>query len=391
MKKEQHLLLIISSIIMMLMMGTVYSYSVFRIHIESKYEIGTLLSGIPYMTSLFFYALSMMVSGRLINTKNLRRMVVTGTILIAGGWFISGFAQSFVLLVLSYGVLLGTGVGMVYGVPIFIVQKLFPKRSGYMAGLILLGFGMSPLLTAPLANSLISLQNLETTFLIFGLLTMIIQLPLSFVFIVKEYPDFKKEFVEKSLHLHLKPFKRIYAMFVIATTIGLMMIGLSYQIGVIHYAFQVREVTLSLSLFALGNGVSRPIFGKIMDKKGFHFAVRLSLALMAIAAILGLVNQGEHLILYMVSFGLFWFNLGAWLSIVPATIKEFYGVKQYAKKYGVMFTAYGIGSILGTLFSGTIMDLLGWTTYLYVLILVLILISFIILSKTQMNLQSKDL
>ena len=389
--QSKHTLMIVSSLFIMLLMGTVYSYSVFRFHIQNQYQTSTLESGLPYMTALFFYALSMMMSGRLINTKNLRLMVVTGTIMIACGWFISGFAQSFALLVLSYGVLLGTGVGMVYGVPIFIVQKLFPKRSGYMAGLILLGFGMSPLLTAPLANSLISLQNLDTTFLIFGLLTMIIQLPLSFVFIVKEYPVFKKEPFEQSIHLHLKPFKRIYAMFVIATTIGLMMIGLSYQIGVIHYAFQVREVTLSLSLFAVGNGISRPLFGKIMDKKGFHFAVRLSLALMVIAAILGLVNQGEHLILYMFSFGLFWFNLGAWLSIIPATIKEFYGVKQYAKKYGVMFTAYGIGSILGTLFSGTIMDLLGWTTYLYVLILVLILISIIILSKTQMNLRSKDI
>lgn len=387
MKKDQHIFMMISSMMMMLLMGTVYAYSVFRLEIESTYNVGSLLSGIPYMTSLFFYACSMMVSGRLLNTRTLRKMVVIGTILIASGWFISGFAQSFVLLVLSYGVLLGTGVGMVYGVPIFIVQMLFPKRSGYMAGIILLGFGMSPLLTAPLANYLISTLSLHTTFLIFGLMTIFIQLPLSFVFIVKEYPDFKKVSVESPEHLHLKPFKRIYALFVIATTIGLMMIGLSYQIGVIHYDFQVREVTLSISLFALGNGASRPLFGKIMDKKEFHHAVRLSLVLMAFAAILGLINQGEHLILYIFSFGLFWFNLGAWLSIVPATIKEFYGINHYAKKYGVMFTAYGVGSILGTLFSGTIMDFLGWTMYLYVLILVLIIISFIILSKTKMNQQ----
>lgn len=384
MKQQRHILMMISSIVMMLLMGTVYSYSVFRLPIEEKFHIGTLLSGLPYMTSLFFYACSMMISGRFLKPTSLRSMVVMGTLLIASGWLLSGLSTRYWILILTYGVLLGTGVGMVYGVPIYMAQKLFPQKSGMMAGLILLGFGMSPLITAPLANMLIASTSLNSAFLIFGLLTLIIQLPLSFVFILNEYQEFKKEPIERYEHLKLKPFKRIYAMFVIATTIGLMMIGLSYQIGVVYYGFQVKEVTLSLSLFALGNGIARPIFGKIMDKKGFHVATKISLGLMAFAALIGLVNQGEHLVFYMISFGMFWFNLGAWLAIVPATIKQFYGVKQYSKKYGLMFTAYGVGSIIGTLVSGSIMDILRGTTYLYILILVLIVISYFIAWKTRM-------
>lgn len=385
MKQQRHVMMMISSMMIMLLMGTVYSYSVFRLHIEQRYQIGTLLSGLPYMTSLFFYACAMMISGRFLKPTTLRRMVIMGTLLIASGWFLSSLATSYVMLILSYGMLLGTGVGMVYGVPIYMAQKLFPARSGMMAGIILLGFGMSPLITAPLANLIITQLSLDIAFLMFGLMTLVIQLPLSFTFILREYQDFKKEPIEIREHLQLKPFKRIYTMFVIATTIGLMMIGLSYQIGVIHYAFHVREVTLSLSLFALGNGIARPIFGKIMDKKGFHVAVRISLSLMALAAIIGVINQGASLMGYIASFGLFWFNLGAWLSIVPATIKEFYGIKQYSKKYGIMFTAYGVGSIIGTLISGSIMDVLRGTTYLYIIILVLILITYVILWKTKIH------
>lgn len=383
MKKQRHILMVISSLVMMLLMGTVYSYSVFRLPIEQEFQIGTLQSGLPYMTSLFFYALSMMISGRFLKPTTLRRMVLIGTLLVASGWLLSSVTSSFVMLILTYGVLLGTGVGMVYGVPIYMAQKLFPQKSGLMAGIILLGFGMSPLITAPLANLLINSIGLSQTFMIFGLLTLIIQLPLSFVFILNEYQGFKKEPIERDVQVVLKPFKRIYAMFVIATTIGLMMIGLSYQIGVVYYGFQEGEVTLSLSLFALGNGIARPIFGKIMDKKGFHVATRISLGLMMLASFIGLLNQGEHLVLYIVSYGLFWFNLGAWLAIVPATIKQFYGVKHYSKKYGLMFTAYGVGSIIGTLISGFIMDILKGTTYLYILICIMIIISSIIAWKTQ--------
>jgi len=383
MQQQKHTLMILSSILMMLMMGTVYAYSVFRYYIETEYQIGTFLSGFPYMTSLFFYALSMMVSGRLLKPSRLRGFVFFGTLLISIGWFISGMSNSYLLLVISYGVLIGTGVGMVYGVPIYMVQKLYPNKSGLMTGFILLGFGMSPLLTAPLASTLIQNTSLNQTFLIFGMLFLIIQLPLSFLFILKEQKDFKSIKPDLVVNEKLKPFKRIYGLFVIATTIGLMMIGLSYQVGVVYYAFDAREVTLSLSFFALMNGIARPIFGRLMDRKGFKFSVLLSIFLIFIASVIGLVNQGEHLILYVISFGLFWFNLGAWLAIVPATIKEFYGIKQYSRKYGVMFTAYGIGSILGTSISGTIMDLFGGTGYLYIMILIFLGISIFILKTIE--------
>jgi MFS transporter, OFA family, oxalate/formate antiporter len=381
MQQQKHTLMILSSILMMLMMGTVYSYSVFRYYIETEYQIGTFLSGFPYMSSLFFYALSMMVSGRLLKPSRLRGFVFFGTLLISIGWFISGLSNSYLLLVISYGVFIGIGVGMVYGVPIYMVQKLYPKKSGLMTGFILLGFGMSPLLTAPLASTLIQSTSLNQTFLIFGILFLIIQLPLSFLFILKEQKDFKSIKPDLIVTEKLKPFKRIYGLFVIATTIGLMMIGLSYQVGVVYYAFDAREVTLSLSFFALMNGASRPIFGRLMDQKGFKFSVLLSISLIFVASVIGLVNQGQHLILYVISFGLFWFNLGAWLAIVPATIKEFYGIKQYSRKYGVMFTAYGIGSILGTSISGTIMDLFGGTAYLYIMILIFLGISIFILQS----------
>jgi MFS transporter, OFA family, oxalate/formate antiporter len=381
MQQQKHTLMILSSILMMLMMGTVYSYSVFRYYIETEYQIGTFLSGFPYMSSLFFYALSMMVSGRLLKPSRLRGFVFFGTLLISIGWFISGLSNSYLLLVISYGVFIGIGVGMVYGVPIYMVQKLYPKKSGLMTGFILLGFGMSPLLTAPLASTLIQSTSLNQTFLIFGILFLIIQLPLSFLFILKEQKDFKSIKPDLIVTEKLKPFKRIYGLFVIATTIGLMMIGLSYQVGVVYYAFDAREVTLSLSFFALMNGAARPIFGRLMDQKGFKFSVLLSISLIFVASVIGLVNQGQHLILYVISFGLFWFNLGAWLAIVPATIKEFYGIKQYSRKYGVMFTAYGIGSILGTSISGTIMDLFGGTAYLYIMILIFLGISIFILQS----------
>ncbi|MFU8786028.1 MAG: MFS transporter [Candidatus Izemoplasmataceae bacterium] len=370
--KKNHWLIVIS-IFMMMLMGTVYAYSVFRVHIETLYGVGTLQSGLPYMTSLLFYAFSMMVSGRVLKPSRLRTFVFFGTLLIALGWLLSGIVTSLLLLVITYGILIGTGVGMVYGVPIYMVQKLYPKKSGMMTGLVLLGFGMSPLVTAPLASILINEIGLQSAFLVFGVIFIVIQLPLSFIYTMVD--DQQMITAEPYVFKYDKPFLSIYALFVIATTIGLMMIGLSYQVGVVYYDFNALEVTASLSFFAIMNGVARPIFGRLMDKKGFGFSVHLSLFLMALASIIGLINQGNHLILYVISFAIYWFNLGAWLAIVPASVKAFYGIKQYARIYGTIFTAYGIGAVVGTIISGTIMDILRWTTYLYIFVLILILVS----------------
>ncbi|KGK82245.1 hypothetical protein DP68_17600, partial [Clostridium sp. HMP27] len=45
----------------------------------------------------------------------------------------------------------GAGVGIAYGVPLAIVTKWFPEKKGFVIGLVLLGFAVSPLVTAPLA------------------------------------------------------------------------------------------------------------------------------------------------------------------------------------------------------------------------------------------------
>ena len=65
--------IVLSGIVMMLVMGSVYSYSVFRLPIEDYYNISSAQSGVPYMLSLFFYALFMGVSGKLLKTLHISR------------------------------------------------------------------------------------------------------------------------------------------------------------------------------------------------------------------------------------------------------------------------------------------------------------------------------
>ncbi len=364
-------LFLLSGFLLMMFLGTVYAWSVFRVEVEMVYQSSTLQSGLPYMTSLFFYAISMMITGRLLTINNTRMIVLIGVVLVSVGWFLSSVSTTLLLLTMSYGVLIGVGVGMVYGVPVFIVNQRYEK-SGLYTGIILSGFGASPLVMAPLVHIWIKDLGLTQTFFIMGTLTLIVLLPLAFMF--KTNTVLLKKQETKEYPFSIKTFVLLYTMFLIATTIGLMMIGLSYRIGVINYRFNVNHVALSLSFFAVLNGIARPLFGWIVDKKGFIFGSGLSISLIVFASLIALFNQGNSLVLYGLSMGLFWFNLGAWLAMLPASIKVYFGTHLYAKRYGLMFTSYGFGAIIGTVLSGVLLDVFIETRFLYILVLVIIVI-----------------
>ncbi len=272
------------------------------------------------------------------------------------------------------------GVGMVYGIPVYLMQRYFKNKSGFFTGIILLGFGLSPLITAPFAKFLLTTYNLHTTFLIFSIIFLVTQVPLSMCFKIKDNLIVESE-SSKSMSFIDKKFWIMYAIFAITTAIGLMMIGLSYQVGVSYYGFDSKLVTLSISIFALCNGFARPTFGYLIDKYHVIKPSIVSLLLIGSAAMIGLLNQGSNVILFILTYGLFWFNLGAWLSIMPSMVKKYYDINNYSKIYGVLFTAYGIGAIFSTLISGSILDILGKTTYVYIAILMLLFIAFLLIFR----------
>ncbi|HQO63169.1 MAG TPA: hypothetical protein PK528_06115, partial [Syntrophorhabdus sp.] len=63
--------------------------------------------------------------------------------------------------------------------------------------------------------------------------------------------------------------------------------------------------------------------------------------------------------LYAVAFCIFWLCLGGWLAIGPAATAGFFGLEGYAQKYGVVFSSYGLGAIIGGIISGSAKDAFG--------------------------------
>ncbi len=92
-------------------------------------------------------------------------------------------------------------------------------------------------------------------------------------------------------------------------------------------------------------------------------------------------SQGQ-VATYLIAFCLFWFCLGGWLALAPTATLTLFQPENYAKNYGIVFTAYGIGALLGTVIAGRIRDIFGSYTYAFYPMAVLAMIGIVVATTT---------
>jgi OFA family oxalate/formate antiporter-like MFS transporter len=164
--------------------------------------------------------------------------------------------------------------------------------------------------------------------------------------------------------LRTKTFYTLWTTYSLGCLAGLMAIGIAAT-----FRLEVAKITpiacaIAVSAFAIFNGVGRPFYGWLTDRLEPRKTAVVSFLMIAIVPIL-LYGFGEgNELVYYIGFSILWLNLGGWLAIAPTSTKIFFGTKHYGKNYGVVFTAYGVGAILGGLSSGWLRDATG--TYLTV-------------------------
>lgn len=354
-----------------LCLGAVYAFSVFRKPLESLWGIGATASGLPYMIFLAAFALAMAFAGGIVERWGPRKTGILGGILVGLGWILSGFAPNIGILTLSYGIIAGAGVGIIYGCPVAVAAKWFPDRKGLAVGLTVMGFGLSALITAPIMNSLISTVGPLRTFTIMGVaflsILVVLSLPLRYPAQGWKPAGWRPSEAQLRAQVELDrgemvrtpTFYALWFTYAIGCLAGLMAIGISAPFGREVAGLSSGLAALAVSVFAVFNGIGRPLFGWLTDRLTPRYAAALSFVLIILAsALLSLWGEG-NMPLYFLAFSVLWLNLGGWLAIAPTATATFFGTKYYGKNYGLVFTAYGAGALLGGVFSGLIRDMTG--------------------------------
>ena len=389
---------VVLGLIMCVCLGAVYAYSIFLAPVRKAFNVSASMANLPFMVFLAFFAVTMFFGGRVMEKLGPRRLGIIGGIIVGLGWLLSSFTPNIWVLTLTYGVIAGSGVGLVYGCPVAMGAKWFPDKKGLAVGLTLAGFGGSALITGKLASVLIPSVGLSNTFLYFGIAFGIILVVLSLPFKFPAtgwFPAGWKSAAGAVVANDFTPgemvktstFWGLFFCFLIGSIAGLMAIGISKPVG--KEIINILDATAAtlVGVFAIFNALGRPLFGFLTDKIAPRNATILNLILILVVSVIMIVAKAGDTLLYTLSFIGFWLCLGGWLAIAPTATAAFFGMKNYARNYGVVFFAYDVGAIIGGIISGQAKDVFGTYTYAFyptaVLAVVGMVMAFVLLKAPQ--------
>ena len=380
-------MIVILGIIIQLCLGAIYAYGAVKADLSAYFKSvmaitdpatkgpGALDMTWPFIIFLLIFAFTMPLVGPFIAKMGPKKVGMIGGILCGLGWLGASYANSPTMLIPLYAVIGGLGVGIAYNVPIQCSAQWFPDKRGMAVGLTVLGFGFS---SAVIAYATLYLKSAGLTIMpilkVYGIIFIIVTIVCS---LFLRFPpagwkpagwappapaagaakrfDFMRNEMTKT-----GAFKGLWLCYTIGALAGLTAIGIVGNVGgevLVNSgmtAAAAKTYIFQLTLpFALCNGLARPIFGTLTDKLTPKNAAMLTFVGIIVACLIQ-YTMYSSVAGFIVTFCLLWGCLGAWLAIAPAATALYFGMKDNAKNYGLMFTAYGVGAVIGGVVSAEI-------------------------------------
>ena len=378
-------LMVLVGLVIQLCLGAIYAYGVVRVPITAYFKsLGLNPTAMdmtwPFVTFLLCFAIAMPLAGPYIQKVGPKKVSMVGGVLVGIAWFAASFATSPLMLIPLYGIIGGIGVGIAYGCGIATSAAWFPDKRGLAVGLTVLGFGFSSAIVTQINKFLLDGgMDIMTVLKTFGIAFLIITVLLSLLLAFPPAgwcpagwtPPAPKAGAAPSSNLTREEmiktgtFYGLWLCYTIGALAGLTAIGIAGPVGqdmLKGAGLGVPEATAMITTlifpFALANGVGRPIFGTLTDKLNPRNTALITYVII-IAACLLIYTSYASPTAYMIGFILLWGCLGGWLAIGPAATANYFGTKDYARNYGLVFTAYGIGAVIGGIVSAQAKDLLG--------------------------------
>jgi MFS transporter, OFA family, oxalate/formate antiporter len=357
-----------------LALGILYTWSVFSKLIPEKWGWSEADKSWPYAVACLVFSLMMVPAGRLQDRIGPRWVATFGGLLVGVGMVLASFTTTFFGYIIGFGLLAGAGIGFGYASATPPAVKWFSAaRTGMIAGIVVSGFGLSPVYAAPLAKWMIATYGLPKTVFYLGIAFLVIVMVLSQLLVAppKGYVPRgagkpataasgnrkKEEFSPKKMFGTVQ-FYLLWFMYACGAGAGLMIISKLALIGKEQAGYEQGFVLVAA--MAVGNGVGRIVTGSLSDKLGKRNTVFGCFVIQAcLMIVLSMVTRGSILaninVLVVLS-ALLGANYGANLAVFPSISKDYYGLKNFGVNYGLLFTAWGVGGFLLPLLAGALHD-----------------------------------
>ncbi len=359
--KKRWVVLTISCIIN-IMIGTGYAWSMFSPALSEHFESIGFTAPAATLTWAFTLANSlgpipMIIGGYINDNIGPKWSIFIGGIFFGGGVFVAGCATSPMMVVLGYGVLMGLGMGLVYGCTIGNSVKFFPDKAGLAGGLTTATYGLGSVILPLIIQNIVNADTVLKTIQVLGIVYLVV-IRVGAFFITRcpvRVPDGYQPPAPKAgmKAPESKNWKQMLAdpifyvmliMMMAGATFGLMLIS-NCRTLVTDLGAEVALAATAVTVLALFNALGRVGCGTISDKLG-----RINtLTIMICIGIVGLIicAVASSVALFIVGICLVGLAFGSFMGVYPGFCAEQFGPKNNGVNYGIMFIGFALAGIIG--------------------------------------------
>jgi MFS family permease len=341
-----------------LIFGVSYSFAAF---FESfAVEFSAQRADVSWIFGLsgFVYFVMGAGGGMLADRFGPRIVCSAGMALIALGLMATSWATSLFAVYLSYGLLVGLGIALVYTPSIASVQPWFTTRRGLAGGIASSGVGAGTLLVPVLVAMAIgpmpwreAMQVLALGVLVLGLLSaaLLRRAPAA--------PSSGSGGSASGLSLRETLRSPTFRWLYLATVLASPVMFIPFA----HVSASARDLGLGeafavglVGLIGVGSLVGRFAIGLLADRLGrAQTLVLMQLSMGASYVLWGAAGGQGLLVVFALWFGL---SYGSIVSLLPAICMDYFGGKSVASVVGTLYSGAAFGNLLGPVLAGAVFD-----------------------------------
>ena len=378
---EKRWLIVLGTVIAQLGLGTIYTWSLFNQPLADKFGWQINQVALTFSITSFALAFSTLFAGKLQEKIGIRKLISIAGIIMGVGLILTSKVTSISMLYIMAGLIVGAADGIAYITILSNCIKWFPKKKGLISGISVGAYGTGSVVFKYINASLIGSKGVSDTFLYWGVMVMIL------IFVgaqlLKDAPS-ETASVNNSTEGNnftvgqMLKTKQVYLLFIVFFTAcmsGLYLIGVVKDIGVQLAGLDPAVAANAVAMVALFNTSGRLILGALSDKVGRLKVVMFTLATTTIAV--------SVLCFVPLNFGIFFacvsgiaFCFGGNITVFPAIVGDFYGLKNHSKNYGIVYQGFGLGALSGSV----IATIMGGFKPTFMVVGVLCIVSIIIVA-----------
>lgn len=338
--------------------GTVYCWSMLTDAVKERVGEGYEWA---FSLAILFLGLSAAFLGPLVE-RDVRLSSRLSALFFGVGMVLSGVActlGSLPLFFLSYGVIMGIGLGLGYLSPVKTLMLWFKDNKGLATGLAISGFGLAKVLATPSFRYVMDEYGITTMFVAHGIIYVIIMLLGSCLLkkpegtepIVKPPFNFGVWFDSISKALKVKGLWLYWTIFFLNITAGLAII--SHEKVLFKVSGYGEHLALALVMCAVFNTLGR--LGVAWASDYFRHRWVIFSIMLFISGAACFANLSGLSVLVLSAVLICNGGYGAVFSTMPCALSDRYGMGQISEIHGVILSAWAIAGLCGNQMASYIM------------------------------------